>query len=76
MIIEYARYMNGSHQVSELMRMKKRDFMFWYEAHSRRIIEDKIISDDIEKKKNPPFGIALKNRVDNYIKKRREELNR
>lgn len=75
MISEYARYMKGGYQVPDLMKLTRREFMFWYHIHERQIIEEKIITDLVRKNKPIPEGIALRNRVDNYIKKRREELN-
>jgi hypothetical protein len=76
MISEYARYMKGGYQIPDLMKLKKNDFMFWYRIHERQIVESIIVNDFVSKKKIPPEGIALRNRVDNYIKKRREEMNR
>lgn len=66
--------MKGGYQVPDLMKLKKRDFLFWYRIHERQIIEEKIIRDCVKENKDPPVGIALRNRVDRYIKKRREEL--
>lgn len=76
MISEYARYMKGGYQIPELMKLKRSDFMFWYRIHERQIVEDIILKDCLKGQKEPPFGIALRNRVDNYIKNRREEINR
>ena len=76
MISEYARYMKGSYQIPDLMKLKKNDFMFWYKIHQRQIVETIIRNDFASRKKDPPEGIAMKNKIDNYIKKSREELNK
>lgn len=68
--------MKGSYQIPDLMKLTKRDFLFWYRIHERQIVENNIISDCVRKKKDPPDGTAMRNRIDNYIKKRREEINR
>lgn len=75
MISEYARYMKGGYQIPDLMKLKKNDFMFWYRIHERQIVEDNIKHEFYKDGKDPPEGIAMKNKIDNYIKKRREELN-
>ena len=75
-ISEYAKHMNGSHQISELMEMKTGEFDFWYKIYERQVVEQNIITDCVKKKKDPPSGIAMKNRIDNYIKNRIEEINK
>ncbi len=75
MIAEYARYMKGGYSIPELMKLKRRDFMFWYRIKERQIVEEIIINDCYKKNNNVPSGVAMKNRVDNYIKKKREEIN-
>lgn len=69
MISEYARYMKGGYTIPLLMELGKKDFLFWYRIHEREIVEQKIITDFLKDKKDPPDGIALRNKVDNYIKK-------
>ena len=75
MISDYARYMKGGYQIPDLMKLKKNDFMFWYRIHERQIVESIILNDFASRKKPAPEGIAMRNKIDNYIKKRREELN-
>ena len=46
-ISEYAKHMNGSHPISELMEMKTREFDFWYKIYERQVVEQIIISEKV-----------------------------
>ncbi len=74
MISEYAKYMRGGYQIIDLMKLKKRDFLFWYRINERQIIEDSVISDFVKRNKPIPSSTRLKRIVDKKIDEIREGL--
>jgi hypothetical protein len=74
MVSEYARYMRGGYQVKDLMKLRPRDFMFWYRIHERSIIEESIIAEYVRKDKPVPSAKRLESMVDKKIKEIKESV--
>ena len=66
--------MHGGHQVHDLLKMTKREFLFWYKLHEREIIRESIIEDHIKREKPIPSTKRLESMIDKKIQELKEEL--
>lgn len=73
MISEYARYMNGAVNLFDLLKMRSKEFFFWYRIHERGIIRDGIVTDLISRNKPIPSHKRLNRMIDKELERRQEE---